>query len=235
MSFKVSLNYIFIMVFCFLQSTILYAKEEKEIIVERTIDLKSIEKFKSQKDFQYEIDNIEEPSFLQKFIKNIISKISQLLGDTSIDLKWLWEARYYFYFAIILILVLIVIRKSNKKLFKKPEHESFEIIEKIDQENWNQKIEFYEQTNDFKNALRCILFSSLEILDSNKHIKWQIDKTNTEYYYEIKDKTIRNNFSQIYTYYNTIWYGGFAFETQKYITVKQSMNELITVCQKNNK
>jgi hypothetical protein len=49
----------------------------------------------------------------------------------------------------------------------------------------------------------------LKKLSERNIIEWHVDKTNTDYLYEIQSKELKDNFQYLSYLYNYIWYGEF--------------------------
>ena len=69
---------------------------------------------------------------------------------------------------------------------------------------------------DFRLAVRLWFLRSLKELSDGELIKWTIDKTNSDYYYEIKDKELKEDFSRVSLMYEYIWYGDFSIGESDY-------------------
>ena len=50
-------------------------------------------------------------------------------------------------------------------------------------------------------------------------IAWEIDKTNTQYIYELKDQEQRTAFSSLTRQFEFVWYGEFMIDNQVYLSI----------------
>ena len=62
---------------------------------------------------------------------------------------------------------------------------------------------------NYRLAVRFYYLLVLQKLAQKDLIDWQVQKTNADYVYEIKDNTLRGNFSRLTRIYDFIWYGNF--------------------------
>ena len=58
-------------------------------------------------------------------------------------------------------------------------------------------------------AIRYYYLWTLKKLSERNIIEWHVDKTNTDYLYEIQSKELKDNFQYLSYLYNYIWYGEF--------------------------
>ncbi len=56
----------------------------------------------------------------------------------------------------------------------------------------------------------------------NNIIRWNPDKTNIDYFSEIKDKTLQEKFRYLSYLYNYIWYGGFSINDSEYRKARET-------------
>ena len=61
----------------------------------------------------------------------------------------------------------------------------------------------------------------LKKLSEIKTITYDKDKTNTEYLFEIENKKIRDQFSEVLYLYNYVWYGEFPIDIHGFKTVEK--------------
>ena len=83
---------------------------------------------------------------------------------------------------------------------------------------------------EYRLAIRYYYLSVLKTLSNKKLIDYHIDKTNSEYLFEIKNESIRNEFSYLSYIYSYVWYGDFPIDEtnfklaeNKYTSFKNSL------------
>lgn len=73
---------------------------------------------------------------------------------------------------------------------------------------------------DYRLATRYYYLSLLKQLSENELIKYDKDKTNSEYLFELKDTKMRSHFSYLSYIYNYVWYGEFMIDELKFSTIE---------------
>ena len=67
----------------------------------------------------------------------------------------------------------------------------------------------------------------LKIMSQRELIVWDIEKTNSDYVYEIKDEFLKQEFSYLSYLYNYIWYGEFDLEDETFNQAKTAFETAI--------
>lgn len=86
------------------------------------------------------------------------------------------------------------------------------------------------QQEDFRQAIRYYFLILLKDLSDKKLIDYHKDKTNSEYLFQLKNNTQKEQFSYLLYLYNYIWYGEFAItknEFQRAENKYQSFKKLL--------
>jgi hypothetical protein len=68
------------------------------------------------------------------------------------------------------------------------------------------------KAEDYRLAFRYMFLKSLKLLSLNNIIEWHFEKTNSDYYREIENAHLRENFKKASYLYDNIWYGEFALD-----------------------
>lgn len=163
----------------------------------------------------YEIDPVEfeEPN---SFSLNIAGPLAYVLA-----------------FGVIALILFFVLKNIRQQGIKdsdlnaplEDEHEDLESIA------FESEIDKYLREKDHRNAIRYYFLQSLKALQDNNHIVWKKDKTNRDYYFEIKDMTLKNEFEIIGFIFEFAWYGNneitegqMTFIQNKFTAFNQLMN-----------
>lgn len=80
---------------------------------------------------------------------------------------------------------------------------------------------------DYRKAIRLMYLGLLKKLSSKKLINWEENKTNRDYYYEIKNKAIRKDFEETTYMYEYSWYGDIEVQKNQFEFVQNSFNKLL--------
>ena len=95
------------------------------------------------------------------------------------------------------------------KNYRKPEKEYSVYTEDIHGINFTDEIEAAVQQKNYRKATRLFYLKSLKLLSDAGHIRWQINKTNTDYRREISSRAMRDDFDYLSMAFDYVWYGEF--------------------------
>jgi len=82
-------------------------------------------------------------------------------------------------------------------------------IEEID---LNQFIKDAIANGNYRNAVRYLYLNSLKKLSTSGKIDWDFQKTNSDYYRELTDSALKEQFKKVSYLYDYIWYGEFPID-----------------------
>lgn len=155
----------------------------------------------------------------EKFLEWLAEK---LFGKPTYDN--ISSARELVIWTIVIVSILIIIwllSKSELIGLVKPKAKatSFnfsDITEDLDAINFNEKINDAEKAGDLRLAIRWHYLKLLYLLDKKNLIAFAPFKTNIDYNYELKGKTIHDEFVKLSRTYDYVWYGQFTLTHQNY-------------------
>lgn len=159
--------------------------------------------------------------------KNDSDSLSINLGP----LSWL----FYGALAIaVLYLVYILFNEGGAGLFTSNKNKKINNYDEITAENIenadiNTLIKNAENSDDFRLAIRYYYLLVLKNLSLRGYIKFEDDKTNTEYLNEINSKPFSNKFAYTSYLYNYIWYGEFSLNFEQYNKAKSNFETLLNL------
>lgn len=121
-------------------------------------------------------------------------------------------------FAIYMI-VRAIIGKDSMWIFSKS-HKKI-AVQDISEEDLQQMdfptlINQTKETGDYRLAVRYYYLWLLKKLAAREIIKWNWDKTNSDYGYEIKDDTLRGEYNYLAYVYDYSWYGEFTLDEKAF-------------------
>jgi hypothetical protein len=103
-------------------------------------------------------------------------------------------------------------------------------MENIHETDFATLIEQTQKDGNYRLAVRYYYLWLLKKLSLNEVIIWHNDKTNNDYYYEIKDPALREDFKYLSYVYDHSWYGEFQLSNSGYLQAekafKQTLNKL---------
>jgi hypothetical protein len=137
-------------------------------------------------------------------------------------------------FLVILLVIYFIIRaivnKETTWIFGKSStsiitDENIETL--IHEANFDQLIQEKLSAKDYRNAIRFYYLYLLKKMSDSKIIDWEINKTNADYAYEIKEERQKLKFEKLSYLYEYIWYGEFEVSEEKYLQTINQFKEAI--------
>ncbi len=207
------------------------------------IALKSFSKNLSQKyqgdDFNYDVAEGQAQNILLRIIKWFFNGLEELFG-VHIDPDVYRLVEKIIYFLLIALALYFIVRllagKKATSLFSKKSKElaalsyTEEHIKGIDLDNL---ISEAIAQHKYRLAIRYLYLKTLKELSKNNIISWDFEKTNTDYYNEIKPITIKQNFKDASYLYEYIWYGEFSITQPEFNNAKKTFDSLMLHISKN--
>lgn len=100
-------------------------------------------------------------------------------------------------------------RESKKIKFDTSTETDLEDEENIENNDFQRLIEKAKKDKDYRRAIRYYYLWVLQQLADKQFIKWNRDKTDSDYLVELKENPIKKDFSVSNYIYDNIWYGNF--------------------------
>jgi len=104
-----------------------------------------------------------------------------------------------------------------------------EIATNIHQTDFYAMVEESVLKNDYRSAIRYYYLLSLKRLSNKEIIEWDSEKTNYDYYQEIKNTEVQKQFQYISYLYDYCWYGEFNIERQEFDTSEKAFKKLFSL------
>ncbi len=101
------------------------------------------------------------------------------------------------------------------------------IEDNIHQEDFEKRIKESIQEKRFRLAIRYYYLFALKHLSEKNIIEWDYEKTNYDYYQEIENKDLKDQFQYISYIYNYCWYGEFDIDVNEFETGQKAFQKLI--------
>jgi hypothetical protein len=191
-------------------------------IIQKKFDAKSLEKYKSKKEFNYK-EAKKELTFIDKVLNWLWRQILRFF-------EWIFGVKYakgilakilmvlpYVIGGIVLFLLIKFFVKTKIKsavsFSKNPSIINFskdeELLQKADLE---ALIKNAIDKEDYRLAVRFLYLKTLKLLTDNKFVNWEQQKTNNDYISEIIDTTLKKSFENTTRIYDFVWYGNFQID-----------------------
>ena len=97
----------------------------------------------------------------------------------------------------------------------------------INRNNFKELIGNAVQSNDYRLAIRFYYLMSLKNLSEKNIIEWDNEKTNYDYYSEIKKPIIKKQFQYISYIYDYCWYGEFEINEKSFSDGRLAFEKMI--------
>ena len=224
------------------QSDALSVKVDSCSIVQKKFDAKALNKYKSDKDFDYSENNIvKDPTLIERLF-NWLSR--QLLRF----LEWIFGVKYakgilgnilmvtpYIIVGVLMFLLIKFFLKVNSNSIISCASNKSVVAITEDEELIRSKdlLKLIQQAIDQKNyrlAIRFYYLNTIKQLEDKELISWEQQKTNEDYIKEISKESIKLAFIDLTMLYDFVWYGNFEINENKFervITTFKAITSLI--------
>ncbi|PCI99028.1 MAG: hypothetical protein COB15_05025 [Flavobacteriales bacterium] len=153
---------------------------------------------------------IEEIDYTETF-----KELNKPKTENTPSLNYDWSGLKYLFYIIVVGLVLFLLFKILNNLKVNPNIKkqdiSIEAIEEIEEKiheiDLQKLLEEAILQENYHVALRINFLIIIKLLSEQKQIVWAKEKTNWEYYSEIKDILKKDCFKQIILSFEPVWYG----------------------------
>ncbi len=185
--------------------------------------------------YEYEFSN-SDTSFWERFkawLSHLFDKIFDFDSPVSARSFTEYFIKTVYFIAFIAILYLIaktLLKKEGNWVFGRRKDNLDITTESLEVDllvtDFDSLIEKAIKTTDYRLATRYYYLKTLKKLTNKAIIDWDPEKTNYDYYQEIKEEEIQKQFQYISYLYNYSWYGEFELDTTAYSEVKAAFHSL---------
>lgn len=199
----------------------------------RAFDQAALSKYAENPEFKYKGPVVGQ-SWLDRFFAWLRDKLAHLFTFTvGKDISWLGVVFNIIMLTLliggVLALIYFILKAGGidlRDIFSRrstatavPYSEFFEDINAID---FDAEIENAVAKHNYRFAVRLLYLKSLKHLSDAGLIKWEIDKTNTQYIYELQNADQRTEFGSLTRQFEYVWYGEFMIDNQIYDSIANS-------------
>ena len=195
----------------------------------RKFDRLALEDYRSDRDFNYgEIKRAAAPGVLERFWHWFWDLFPDLKVKKALAAKWSL-LKYPFMLLGIAVIVFAIIKLTGmdfrsvffrrSKQVDLPYSESLENIHEI---SFDAEIEKAINNRNYRLAVRLLYLNVLKGLNDAGRIRWQPDKTNSQYISEVKYPDQKNEFRMLTRQFEYVWYGGFELEEATFQRISNS-------------
>ncbi|MBK5212801.1 MAG: hypothetical protein JJE55_03960 [Flavobacteriaceae bacterium] len=204
---------------------------DSNAVVQKHFSENLFEKY-SGSDFDYDTVEGEAENFLGRAIQWFFNKLGELFGiHLSPEMYQLIKIIVYILLIVfaIYILVKLLVGDNASSFFSRqskmvsPLNIQEEHIENVDLDSYIKNA-FKEE--NYRLAIRYMYLKSLKSLSLNNIIEWHFEKTNSDYYREIENEGLKENFKKTSYLYDNIWYGEFALDKAGFENAEKDFERL---------
>lgn len=218
------IRYLFLLILILISASSFSATQDSTLNL-RQFDQTKIDSLKKLSDFNYTENIIEETaSMWERFWSFFWYQVNNLFFG-----KETLVARQSIYIILGLILIAVIIYqvlKYNKgsltssNALDNPDL-AFENIDNINAIDFDAEINKALAMLNYRLALRLMYLKALKKLSDKEYINWDISKTNSQYYQELQNPDLKNQFINLTYKFEYAWYGNLPINQQDF-SVTQS-------------
>lgn len=229
------------------QDSLAVAKKEKIVFTEKdiVIDSDSIalkpfaKNFKTKytdKEFIYEFKTPEKNAWdrfkewLANFFKNIFSFTDSKSANNFVDILLRTLAIAIVIFVIYLIAKAIM-NKEGQWIFGRNSDRKIinydEIEKNLHLVDFEKLIQKSLESGENRLTIRYYYLWLLKKMSEKQIIEWDVEKTNSDYLYEIKEEAQKEDFAYLSYLYNNIWYGEFELDEATFAKARNAFEKSI--------
>ena len=206
---------------------ILSLQKDSSVVELRKFNQDSVQHYSKQKEFIYDDVAPASLSWWDRFWRWFWDWVNDLFsgGKTAPFVKYLVIA------LVIGIIVFIVIKligvdfkllTGKSKTIAVPYEESLENIHEI---NFDDQIEKAKLNGNFRLVVRLLYLKTLKQLSDKNLINWQPEKTNQTYVAEMQNQQYHDEFANLTTQFEYIWYGEFYIDEKTFEPIRTSFQQ----------
>jgi hypothetical protein len=128
-------------------------------------------------------------------------------------------------------IIQLVLNKEGQWIFGSVKNQNVLQVEdvtvNVHQINFAKAIEQSLQQNDYRLAIRYYYLWTLKKLSDSNQIKWDPEKTNADYAYELQNSALKHDFEYHSYLYDYAWYGGFEISKEHFSQAKKSFEKFL--------
>jgi len=220
-----------------------FKTKDNSAIEKVEISKNNIQKYKQDKDFNYQIAVEKENIFtrIYHWVTRLLHKVflKVLSWFMSVDKAASFIAKIVKILPYLLIPVFIYIifrfllgidllKLNKKKNAKFPQVDLSDEARIIKEENLQQLIKNAIKDKNYRLAVRYYYLSVLKELIDYDLIEWQPDKTNKDYVLAIKNQDFYGEFRNLTFIYDYVWYGNFSPNQKDFADIEKDFKNFKT-------
>jgi hypothetical protein len=191
------------------------------------------------KDFNYN-EMPDKPNIIERILtaiqRTIVDFLNRLFdwnlrADSISGRQALWISMSVLLAALIIVGGIFFWKKFRKTLGRgDKDNISVEEAERnLNETDFDKLIENACKSKNYRLAVRFFYLKMLKLLSERQIIEYKYQKTNHEYYYEIKNEKLRNLFKDVSFVFDYCWYGEYEADEQDFLFAKRKCEEMDSI------
>jgi len=201
-----------------------------------TLDKEQIKAYQNDSEFDY-TEAIEEDNWwtdFKRWLNDLWSSFIRWLFGTNevsgIASFFIQLLPYLIVASLVALLVWVFLKMDSGQLIFEKKQASLAFLsddeELIKREDIQVLIDKAIAEGNYRLAIRFYYVLALQKMSGKELIVWQVQKTNHEYIYEVKDPNLRKQFRHVTDLYDYIWYGNFEVDEASFQKAQSSFVNL---------
>jgi hypothetical protein len=186
----------------------------------------------SSEDFNYNENDEEAQNLLGRAVSWFFQQLEKLFGvDISPQVLDVVEFLVYLLLTIFIgyFIIKLLLGQNTSSFFNRKTATVNPLTideEHIEHLNLDTFIDDALAQKNYRLAIRYMYLKALKELSSNNIISWHFEKTNNDYYNEIKDPLLKENFKKVSYLYDYVWYGEFDLDEIGFTNAQKDFERL---------
>lgn len=201
--------------------------DSSEIIVRRPSAEKQKEIF-AYEDYLFDKQGRPPVSWWDRFMDWLQRQIDELFS-TNTGETFLFVFKWILIVAALGLIIFLLLKTDIRFLFYKKGQSAkidySEITEDIHKIDFDKQIDEAIAKKNFRKAVRLYFLKALKSLSDKNMIDWKPDKTNYDFYLELKEQKLQNDFRSVSILYDYVWYGDFSLNENEFKTASQQFSQ----------
>ena len=229
------------------QDSLAVAKKEKIVFTEKDVLVdsafvalkpfaKNFKKKYTDEAFIYEFKTPEKNAWdrfkewLANFFKNLFKFTDSKSATNFVDIL-LRVIAILIVIAVIYMIVKAIMNKEGQWIFGKNSDKKIinydEIEKNLHLVDFEKLIQKSLDSGENRLTIRYYYLWLLKKMSEKHLIEWDVEKTNSDYLYEIKDEAQKEDFAYLSYLYNNIWYGEFELDEETFAKARNAFEKSI--------
>jgi hypothetical protein len=200
-------------------------KYDSSSVQQRHFSPSSLSAYSKDKDFQYETEVAQGPSWWDRFWDWFWRKYAELMNTaagraTMTAIYWILglSAIAFFIFKVTRMnRINLFTASSNNTIPYSTEEENIYAI------SFEEAIQNALQNGNYRLAVRLLYLQNLKTLTDKSVIAWQPNKTNHDYFREINEPNLQQLFKHITDVFEYAWYGHLSVSNEDFDELRESI------------